>query len=79
MSDPLLSGFRKHNQRLDGIESIMDQCYSPEEFLDLVAEVLSAKADHLRENWQDADSADHYDRLAGAVLNVIGTGRIGLK
>lgn len=60
---------RKHNERLDAIEEIMDGCENHTHFLELVAEVFSAKADHLRENWNDECMAQIYDANAAHLLN----------
>lgn len=59
-----------HNDKLDAIESIMDSCTNCAEFLELVAEVCSAKADHLRDHWQDELGAEIFDLRAAALLNI---------
>ncbi len=58
----------KHNERLDVIESIIDA----EELtglMDLIAEVCSAKADHIREHWQDEVTANTWDGYAAGFLH----------
>ena len=57
----------KHNERLDQIETIIDD----EELtglMDLVSEICSLKADHIRQNWQDETTANHWDGLAAGFL-----------
>ena len=62
----------KHNERLDFLEDLIDS----EELtglMDLIAEVCSAKADFIRENWQDDLTADTWDGYAAGFLHC-GTG-----
>jgi hypothetical protein len=58
----------QHNKDLDTIESLIDRLSVPV-VVSLLAEVCSAKADHLRENWQDEPGAKDWDRVAGSLLN----------
>ena len=58
-----------HNEQLDRIESVMDSVRLIPDFIDVIAEVFSAKADHIRENWQDSHTAHIYDLYAAAILN----------
>ncbi len=39
------------------------------EVCNMLAEVCSAKADHVRENWQDEILADAWDKQAARMLN----------
>jgi hypothetical protein len=58
----------KHNERLDFLEAIIDA----EELtglMDLIAEVCSAKADHIREHWQDEVTANTWDGYAAGFLH----------
>lgn len=57
----------KHNERLDLIETIIDE-QDLTGLMDLVSEVCSAKADHIRMNWQDDITANHWDGLAAGFL-----------
>jgi len=56
-----------HNERLDAIEALMDACQVGG-MLDLMAEVASAKADHVRSNWQDEKTAKVWDKIATKLL-----------
>lgn len=60
-------GVLKHNENADTIERIIDE-NNVHYVLELVAEVLSAKADHVREAWQDESLAEAWDNSAGVVL-----------
>ena len=57
----------KHNERLDLIETIIDE-EDLTGLMDLVSEICSAKADHIRTNWQDETTANHWDGLAAGFL-----------
>ena len=57
----------KHNERLDLIEEIIDEKDLPE-LVALIAEVCSLKADHIRENWQDDETANVWDGWAAGFL-----------
>jgi hypothetical protein len=57
-----------HNDDLDRMESLIDRLGVPGA-LDLLAEVASAKADHIRENWQDEKLAASWDHTATRVMH----------
>ena len=46
----------------DALETLID-CYSMEHLLDSMAEIMRAKAEHIRTNWQASGKA--HDRVAG--------------
>ena len=58
----------KHNAMLDQLEALVDAS-TVSGVLDLLAEVCSAKADHVRTNWQDEYGADIWDKMAVELLN----------
>ena len=58
-----------HNAKIDALEAMIDN-NSLGGVLDLIAEVCSAKADHILTNWQDEDTADQWDRYAAALLGL---------
>jgi len=58
-----------HNAKIDALEALID-CHTLGGVLDLIAEVCSSKADHIRTNWQDEVTADQWDRYAAALLGV---------
>ena len=58
-----------HNAKIDALEALID-CHSLGGVLDLIAEVCSAKADHILTNWQDEATADQWDRYTAALLNL---------
>ena len=58
----------KHNLALDQLEALVDGS-SYRGVLQLLAEVASAKADHIRETWQDEALADAHDKIAIQLLN----------
>jgi len=66
----LQTRFDDHNRDLDQIEHVMDRCQNFSEFIELVAEVCSAKADHLEANWQDELMADIWNRRCAYLLNL---------
>ncbi len=63
MTNPI----QKHNEALDQIERLMD-AWQVGGLLDLMAEVASAKADHIRENWQDEITARTWDEIATRLI-----------
>jgi hypothetical protein len=63
----LIANVETHNQIVDAIESIVDR-NSVRYVLEALAEVCSAKADHIRENWQDESLAKAWDAEAARVL-----------
>jgi len=62
---------RTHNAAIDTIERIIDS-NSLRETVEMLAEICSAKADHIRENWQDEALAAAWDKEAARLLNVAG-------
>lgn len=60
---------RKHNTNCDTIEALIDR-YGLSYVIDLVAEVCSAKADHLRAAWQDESTGDVWDAQAERLCTV---------
>lgn len=61
-----------HNARLDALEALVDRM-SLSAAVGLLAEVASAKADHIRETWQDEALADAWDRQAARLIAVAET------
>lgn len=59
---------QSHNQNLDTLEKMIDE-NTIIEVLDLLAEVCSAKADHVRTNWQDETLGQAWDESAARILN----------
>ena len=60
-----------HNKHLDDLETIVDEFPEGfEEFVELLAEVCSGKADHVSSNWQDYELADRWERSAAYLLNM---------
>lgn len=55
------------NELLDRFEELVDR-HKLAEVVDILAEVCSMKADHIRENWQDDALADEWDICAAALL-----------
>lgn len=58
-----------HNEKLDCIEKIIDDD-DLEGLLDLIAEVCSAKADHILECWQDESLAADWDGYAAGFMAI---------
>jgi len=58
-----------HNERLDALEALVDAS-SIKATVDLLAEVCSAKADHIMTNWQDEPLSSDWDNIAAMLLNV---------
>lgn len=58
----------QHNEMLDTIERLAD-ANTVSGIVSLLAEVCSAKADHIREAWQDEQTAEIWDKMAGELLN----------
>lgn len=68
MTNPLIAKIPKeHNDHLDFIESLIDQ-HGLSYVATLLAEVCSAKADHIEENWQDAPLAQLWNEAASGLL-----------
>ena len=60
-----------HNKHLDDLETFVNEFpVGFEEFVAVLAEVYSAKADHVSENWQDYELADSWERRAAYLLNM---------
>ena len=60
-----------HNAQIDALEAMIDNNHGGlGDVLDLIAEVCSAKADHILTNWQDEATADLWDRYAAALLGL---------
>jgi hypothetical protein len=57
----------EHNQTIDALEALVDK-HGTRGLLNLIAEVASAKADHIREAWQDSSLADDWDRECALFL-----------
>lgn len=57
----------QHNIDVDALEAMIDRIGLPA-VLDLLGEVCSAKADHIRENWQDSPLAESWDNDASKIL-----------
>jgi hypothetical protein len=55
-------------QITEKLETMID-VYTLASLLDMLAEVSSEKADHLRSNWQDERTAVVWDRMAARLLN----------
>ena len=58
-----------HNAKIDALEAMIDS-HTLGGVLDLIAEVCSAKADHILTNWQDDATADQWDRYSAALLGL---------
>lgn len=58
-----------HDFKIDALEAMIDN-NSLGGVLDLIAEVCSAKADHILTNWQDEATADQWDRYSAALLGL---------
>lgn len=58
-----------HNAKIDALEAMIDSG-TLGGVLDLIAEVCSAKADHILTNWQDEATADQWDRYSAALLGL---------
>ena len=58
-----------HNDKLDVLEAMIDRS-TLGGVLDLIAEVCSAKADHILTNWQDEATSDQWDRYSAALLGL---------
>lgn len=59
-----------HNEKIDAIECIVDGCENFAEFIELVAEMCSAKADHVGANWQDELLEEIWNRRCAYLLNM---------
>jgi phage gp36-like protein len=58
-----------HNAKIDALEAMIDS-HTLGGVLDIIAEVCSAKADHILTNWQDDATADQWDRYSAALLGL---------
>ncbi len=58
-----------HNNLIDTLESMIDK-HGTDGLCNLIAEVCSAKADHIRENWQDESTAATWDKEAARFLGL---------
>ena len=58
-----------HNFKIDALEAMIDD-NSLGGVLYLIAEICSAKADHILTNWQDEAAADQWDRYSAALLGL---------
>lgn len=67
MNTLIKTPIQKHDEGLDAIEALMDT-WNVGGMLDLMAEVASAKADHIRSNWQDETTAKAWDRMAARLM-----------
>ena len=67
---PLITNTNKHNQDLDALEEIIDSIPCFDDFLSLIAEICSEKADHVRANWQDIPIGTVWDNRAAALLEI---------
>lgn len=56
------------NDVVDELEALVDK-YTLATVLDVLAEVASAKADHVETNWQDSQLAKAWDLNAAKLLN----------
>lgn len=68
MNTLIKTPIEKHNAMLDQIEALVDAS-TVGTVMDLLAEVCSAKADHIRTNWQDETTAKAWDKMAAQILN----------
>ncbi len=57
-----------HNAVLDQLESLIDSHDLPA-IIEALAEVCSAKADHVELNWQDEALANQWNKRAALLLN----------
>lgn len=57
----------QHNDMLDQIEALVDKG-TVGGVLSLLAEVCSAKADHIRSNWQDEQTASVWEKMTEECL-----------
>ncbi len=64
----IIADVRTHNQTLDLLESLVDRHDLPA-LIEALAEICSAKADHVQESWQDETLAKYWDRRAALLLN----------
>ena len=53
---------------MEKLETMID-VYTLASLLDMLAEISSVKADHIRENWQDERTAERWDKMAARLLN----------
>lgn len=71
----MATDYKTHNQVIDSLEALVDS-NSVRYVLEALAEVCSAKADHIRSNWQDEKLAKAWDAEAGAILSVASKSRL---
>lgn len=65
----LITFTKDHNSNLDTIEAMIDR-YGLSYVVDLVAEICSAKADHVASNWQDHVLERAWNANAGRLLGI---------
>ncbi len=68
---------RTHNTNADTIEALINH-YSLSYVIELVAEVCSAKADHLVSNWQDDSAGAIWDNNVERLLTVAHKARLSI-
>lgn len=61
-------GTADHNGKLDALEAVIDSCENYAEFIEILSEICSAKADHVGENWQDELEEEIWNRRAADLL-----------
>ncbi len=71
------SDCRTHNTHADAIEALIDQ-YSLSYVIELVAEVCSAKADHLVSSWQDEDAGNVWDANCERLMHAAHKARLSV-
>lgn len=57
-----------HNATVDLLDALIDH-HGTRGLLNLIAGACSAKADHIRETWQDSGLADDWDRETALFLS----------
>lgn len=62
---------REHNTNLDALEAMVDKI-GLANLVEALAEICSAKADHVQSNWQDDALAAVWDRDAAVLLKASG-------
>ena len=61
----------------DIIERLIDW-HGLDNVVDALADICAEKADHIRSNWQDMETAKHWDRASYAVNSSLGIVRDGV-
>ena len=59
-----------YNEHMDQLEAMVDAT-SFIEMVEMLANVAGEKAEHLRENWQDENSAEVYDNVEGLLIEAL--------